>query len=146
MTDAYEDELYTEDVDVGDESPTLVIEDVSRDDFVKYVGASGDFARIHYDEPFAKDAGYPAVFAPGMMTTGFASHLIADWLGLANVDRFRTRMVEQVFPGDTLTIAGTVVDTDEESGTVDVEFEVTNQDEEAVITGDASATLPSRSD
>lgn len=148
MTNAYEETLYFEDVKVGDGSPEVVIEDLDRTDFVQYVGAAGEFAPFHYDEPYAKEAGYDSVFAVGMHTVGFATHMVGDWFGLLNVEQFRTRMTEQVWPGDTLTISGTVTDTytDDGTGYVEAEFAVENQDGEAVVTGDCTASLPSRAD
>ena len=39
---------------------------LTRTDFVRYQGASGDMNPIHHDEPFARAAGYPAPLAVGM--------------------------------------------------------------------------------
>lgn len=77
MTDAYETQVTGTDVSVGDESPMLVVEDISRVDFAKYAGASGDFNPLHVDESYARDAGNPSIFGHGMFTTGLASHLVA---------------------------------------------------------------------
>ena len=49
---------------VGDRIPDLTDEPLSRTDFVRYQGASGDMNPIHHDEFFARDAGYQSVFAP----------------------------------------------------------------------------------
>jgi peroxisomal enoyl-CoA hydratase 2 len=142
MTDTPDSSPGT-DIAVGDEGPTLV-EEVSRVDFVKYAGASGDFNPLHVDENYATDAGNPSVFGHGMYTAGIASRMLADWFGVASVRRFRVRFTDQVWPGDTLTVAGEVTDTDHDEGdvVVDVEFEVENQDGEVVLSGDATAALP----
>ena len=47
--------LKFENVKVGDEVPSLSIK-VSRHDFVRYAGASGDFVPLHYDQTFAEAA------------------------------------------------------------------------------------------
>ncbi len=60
---------------VGDEK-VLVKEPVERIQLVKYAGASGDFNRIHYDEPFAKAGGFPSVIAHGMLSMGFFGQLV----------------------------------------------------------------------
>lgn len=148
MTDAYRQPVYAEDLEVGDRGPEVVVEDLTRTDFVRYAGASGDFTPTHTNEPYAKEAGYESVFAMGMLTAGFASHMVSDWLGIANVREFRCRFQSRVWPGDTITVRGEVVDKyrDDGDGVVDVEFVAENQNGEAVMTGDASAKLPSRQD
>lgn len=136
--------VTAETVAIGDEGPTVVAEELSREDFVKYAGASGDFARIHYDEPFAKAAGYPSVFGQGMLTAGFASTLVTDWFGIEHVRRFKTRFSAQVWPGDTVRVTGEVTDVtpEEDHVVVDVAFEATTEDGSTVLTGDATADLP----
>ena len=44
-------------VKVGDPIVTITIENVSRPDFVRYAGASGDFVPLHYDQTFVEAAG-----------------------------------------------------------------------------------------
>ena len=148
MTDAYQDPMYAEDLDVGDSGPTVVVEDLDRTDFVRYAGASGDFTPTHTSEPYAKAAGHDSVFAMGMLTAGFASHMVSDWLGLENVREFRCRFQSRVWPGDSISVQGEVVDKyrTDEGTVVDVEFVAENQDGDAVMSGEASATLPSRGD
>lgn len=145
MTTDYTDNPQASDVDVGDEGPTLVIEDIERIDFVKYAGASGDFNPLHVDETYAKEAGNQSVFGHGMLTAGYAARMVADWFGLANVEQFKTRFTAKLWPGDTLTVTGEVVDKYESDGNVlvDAEFEATNQGGDPVITGSATAVLPS---
>ncbi|WP_255197449.1 MaoC/PaaZ C-terminal domain-containing protein [Halorarius litoreus] len=136
--------VTAETVAVGDEGPTVVVEDLTRPDFVKYAGASGDFSRIHYDEPYAREAGYPSVFGQGMLTAGVASTLVTDWFGIAHVQRFKTRFSAQVWPGDTVRVTGEVteVDRDDDTVVVDVTFEAVTQDGSTVLTGEATANLP----
>ena len=130
MTDTYERTPIAEDVKVGDIGPEVVVEDVQREDFVKYAGASGDFNPIHYDEPYATAAGNPSVFGQGMLTAGYAASMVADWFGVGNVIRFKVRFRAQLWPGDTVTVSGEVTDVDSFNGgaTVIAEVSVTNQD------------------
>jgi acyl dehydratase len=136
--------VAAETVAVGDSGPAVVVEVLSREDFVRYAGASGDFARIHYDEPFAEAAGYPSVFGQGMLTAGFASTLVTDWFGIEHVRRFRTRFSAQVWPGDTVRVTGEVTDVTptDDHVVVDVTFEATTGDDVVVLTGSATADLP----
>ena len=40
-------------LDVGDEAPPLVVENLTRTNFVRYAGASGDFNPMHHDDTIA---------------------------------------------------------------------------------------------
>lgn len=139
MADASDERPMLDELSVGDEGPTVVIEDVSRSDFVRYAGASGDFNPIHYDEPYAEAAGNPSVFGQGMLTAGFAAHLATKWFGLEPIRRFETRFLNRVWPGDDLTVTGEV--TAVEDSTVTASLTVTNGDDSAVISGEVVADL-----
>lgn len=144
MTDAFADDLAAADLAVGDTGPKVVVEDLERQDFVKYAGASGDFNPIHYDEPLAEAAGYDSVFAQGMLTAGVAAHAVADFFGLGNVRGFDVRFQSQVWPGDTVTAVSSVtaLEAEGDTATVEAEVRVTNQDDEVVVSGEATAELP----
>ena len=131
-------------IEVGDRGPELTVENLSREDFVRYAGASGDFNPIHYDEPYAKEAGNPSVFGQGMLTAGFVATMASDWLGLEYITEFETRFQSQVFPGDTITVSGeiTSVDRDDEWCTVEADLEAVSNDGETAITGSVVARLP----
>jgi peroxisomal enoyl-CoA hydratase 2 len=146
MTTKHSEPPKPGDIDVGDKGPTLVVENVARKEFVKYAGASGDFNPLHVVEPYAKNAGNDSVFGHGMLTAGYASRMVTEWVGLANVQQFKTRFIAKLWPGDTLTVTGEIVDKSEEDGSVvvDVKLEVTNQDDEVLLTGTASAALPEK--
>lgn len=145
MTALYEETLYGEDVSVGD-TESKVIESIEREDFVRYAGASGDFTRFHYDEPYAKEIGNPSVFAPGMLPAGYAGTLIENWLGLRRIESFRTRFQSRVWPGDRVTVTAEIVDVTEtdDGAATEVELRITNGDDEEVISGAATATIPWR--
>lgn len=82
---------------------------VTRTDFVRYQGASGDMNPIHHDETFARDAGFESPFSVGMFQAGLVGTYATDWLGAENVRSFRIRFLEQVWPGDTLTTTAKVL-------------------------------------
>jgi acyl dehydratase len=106
-----------------------VVGPLTRTDFVRYQGASGDMNPIHHDEEFAKNAGYPAPLAVGMFQAGVLNAWATDWLGPENVRRTRVRWKEQVWPGDVLTFNGKIARKYEEDGVgkVDLELVCTRQ-------------------
>jgi acyl dehydratase len=67
-------------VNVGDELPPLAVR-VTREQLVRYAGASLDFNPIHWNERFAKEVGLPGVIAHGMLTMALGGRLVTDWLG-----------------------------------------------------------------
>lgn len=109
--------------------PPLVVGPLTRTDFVRYQGASGDMNPIHHDERFAVAAGFPAPFAVGMFPAGLVATWATDWLGADNVRRFRVRFVEQVWPDDTLTCSGSVARTyrEDECDLLDLELTCVRQ-------------------
>ena len=131
-------------ISVGDVGPKLIVEGLKRKDFVKYAGASGDFNRLHYDEPYAKENGNESVFSQGMLTAGYVARMVTDWFGLNRISTFSVRFQSPVWPGDTITITGDVTEVAEtdDGEAVTAELIASNQDDEAVITGSVTATLP----
>ena len=127
---------------VGDTREAVLVENLTRTQIVMYAGASGDFNPIHHDETFAtKAAGYPSVFAHGMLTMGMTGRLLTDWLGDGVLREYGVRFVKQVWPGDSLTAKGTVTAVGED-GSVSIEVVTTNQKGEPVVAGSARAMLP----
>lgn len=130
--------------DVGDVHSAVVVEDLTRTQIVQYAGASGDFNPIHTDEVFAtKVAGYPSVFAHGMLTMGMTGRMLTDLVGDGRLTSFGGRFTAQVWPGDTLTATATVTSLEERDGQRLASFEVatTNQDGAVVFSGSAQARV-----
>jgi len=101
--------LRSAELTVGQTFETVVVEDLKRTQLVQYAGASGDYNPLHTDEVYAtRLAGYPSVFAHGMLTMGLTGQAIAALAGTENLLRFGVRFTAQVWPGDTLTVRATV--------------------------------------
>ncbi|SDY62249.1 Acyl dehydratase [Amycolatopsis xylanica] len=67
-------------VEVGTQLPPVTVH-VTREQLVRYAGASGDFNPIHWNERFAKEVGLPDVISHGMLTMALAGRIVTDWLG-----------------------------------------------------------------
>lgn len=135
--------LALADLEAGATYTATVVENLTRTQIVQYAGASGDYNPLHTDEVFATQvAGYPSVFAHGMLTMGMTGHMLTDLVGDGRLTRFGGRFTSQVWPGDDLTTTATVdaVHPGDEP-TVDLTVVTTNQDGTAVFTGYASARV-----
>lgn len=128
---------------VGDEIPALTQEPVERLQLAKYVTPSGDHNRIHVDEEFAKAAGYPSVFAHGMLTMGFAGEMLTNWVEPRRLRRFGVRFSRIVWPGDVVTSKGKVTSIADVEGERRATLEVwaENQKGEVVIQGEAEVAI-----
>lgn len=138
--------LYFEEVRETDEAPPLVVGKITRTQIVKYAGASGDFNPLHHDELYAIRAGNDRVFAMGMMTAGFLSHMITDWVGDGNLKRYKMRFATRVWPGDTITCRGKITRKYTSTGKNYIEADVfaENQNMEKLVIGTINAELPSK--
>jgi acyl dehydratase len=127
------------DVRPGLALPTLTKPPISTRQLVQYAGASGDFNRIHYDEPFAKAGGFPSVIAHGMLSMGFFGELVARWAGAANLLRLGTRFKAVTLPGDVVTVEGVVTEVD--AGAHTASIALTAKTQKGVVTLEGTATV-----
>lgn len=132
--------LRTDGIAVGETREAVVVDDLKRTQIVQYAGASGDFNPLHTDQEFAVGiAGYPGVFAHGMLTMGLTGRVLTDWVGRDRLLRYGVRFRSPVWPGDTLT---TTVRVDGVEGTVaEFSLRTVNQDGVEVVSGTAAARL-----
>lgn len=134
----------TIELQVGDSRTETVLENISRTRIVMYAGASGDYNPLHSDEVYVTQvAGYPTVFAHGMLSMGATGKVLTDWVGAGKLKRFGVRFVNQVWPGDDLVVTATVDALHDEDGRPVADFTVTtlNQHGKPVVTGTATAFL-----
>ena len=129
---------------VGDTHEEVVVENLSRTQIIQYAGASGDYNPLHTDEIFTtKVAGYPTVFAHGMLSMGVTGKMLTNLVGDGRLTKYGVRFVNQVWPGDSLTAKATVDAIREEDGVslVDLSVSTVNQDGAEVVKGSATARI-----
>ena len=136
--------LHASKLKVGDTHTERLVEDLKRTQIVQYAGASGDYNPLHSDEIFAtKVAGYPTVFAHGMLTMGMTGRMLTNYVGDARLTKYGVRFTSQVWPGDTLDATATVKAITERGGHKLVELDVStvNQSGVQVLSGYAEARI-----
>src|SRR5215469_12259279 len=129
---------------VGEVHSARLVEDLKRTQIVQYAGASGDYNPLHTDEIFTtKMAGYPSVFAHGMLTMGMTGKMLTDWVGDARLTKYGVRFTSQVWPGDTLDSSATVRGIKDKAGQkfVALDVKTVNQNGVEVLSGYAEARI-----
>ncbi|MEM8974693.1 MAG: MaoC/PaaZ C-terminal domain-containing protein [Pseudomonadota bacterium] len=138
--------MKASEVAVGDTYEDVLVEDLKRTQLVMYSGTSGDYNPLHTDDLYCREsAGYPGVFAHGMLTMGMSGRLVTDRFGAENVKRYGVRFTNQVWPGDDLKGTAVVDKIREENGEtlVDLTITTTNQSGDVVVSGYATAKVES---
>ena len=138
--------LKTKDLKPGDVYEELVVENLSRTQLVMYSGASGDYNPLHTDEIYTTEvAGYPSVFAHGMLSMGLTGKMLTNYVGDGRLTKFGVRFTSQVWPGDTLTASATITKIYKEGETdfADIDVVTRNQEGTVVVRGYATASLAS---
>ena len=136
--------LNANDLKTGQAHTATLVEDLKRTQIVQYAGASGDYNPLHTDEVFTTQvAGYPSVFAHGMLTMGMTGKMLTDYVGDGRLTKFGVRFTNQVWPGDNLEASATLENIEEVDGQKLGNFDVitTNQDGAVVLKGYAQARL-----
>ena len=127
-------------LNVGDTHSECIVEDLKRTQIVQYAGTSGDYNPLHTDEVFTtKVAGYPSVFAHGMLTMGMTGAMLTNYVGDGRLTKYGVRFTSQVWPGDTLMAEAKVESV--EDGIVKLVVTTTNQDGATVLSGYAEARV-----
>ena len=129
-------------ISVGQALPTLT-KKVRLPNMMSYASATYDFARIHYDAPYARSQGLPAPVVDGQMLGAFLAQLVQDWAGpKAFLQSLNFRNSGMTLPGDTLTCGGSVTDIrqDKDRNLIECDLWIDNQKGERVV-GPATATI-----
>ena len=125
---------------VGDTHKERLVEDLKRTQIVQYAGASGDYNPLHADEVYVtQKAGYPSVFAHGMLTMGVTGKMLTNYVGDGRLTKYGVRFTSQVWPGDTLDSTATVKAVNGDK--VELDVKTVNQNGVEVLSGYAEARV-----
>ena len=130
-------------VSPGDVLPSLNVH-VTREDLIRYAGASLDFNPIHWNERLTREVGLPDVIAHGMLTMALAGRVVTEWVGdpgalLEYGVRFtRPVVVPNNAEGALIELSGTVLARGDD-GTAKVD--ITARFEGKTVLGKATAVV-----
>ncbi|MBT2402849.1 MULTISPECIES: MaoC family dehydratase [unclassified Streptomyces] len=107
-------------MNVGDALPPLEIP-VTRTLIVAGAIASRDYQDVHHDASLAREKGSPDIFMNILTTNGLVGRYITDRLGpSAILRRVAIRLGAPNYPGDTMTLTGTVTALDGDTAEISV--------------------------
>ena len=107
-------------VQVGDELPPLDVP-LTRTLIVATAIASRDYQDVHHDPGLAQERGSKDVFMNILTTNGFVGRFVTDWAGpAALIKKVAIRLGAPNYPGDTMTLTGSVTRVDGDEVDVDV--------------------------
>ena len=139
---------HFEDVSVGDILPPVVKGPMTTSHLVRWAAANGNYARIHWDLPFAQlEQGLANVVVNGSLKNQYLGQLMIDFAG--EKGWFKRLFVQHRgmdYPGDVLTASGVVMDKREVDGfgLVDCAVELNNSRGNQTAAGQATIVLPKR--
>ena len=129
-------------MNVGDTLPPLEIP-LTRTLIVATAIASRDYQDVHHDPDLAKERGSPDIFMNILTTNGFVGRFVTDWAGpSARLKKVAIRLGAPNYPGDTMTMTGSVTAVEGDEVTVGVKG--SNQLGDHVV-GTVVLTIPSNS-
>ncbi len=108
------------DVRIGDELPSLIVP-LTRTLIMAGAIASRDYQEVHHDPILARERGSEDVIMNILTTNGFVGRFVTDWAGPDAVIRsVKVRLGAPNYPGDTMTMTGSVTALDGADVTVAV--------------------------
>lgn len=122
------------------ELPPLVDEITARR-VIQNPGATGDYFPGHWDPDYAKRQGQPAIYANSLHVFGLFDRAVTEWAGPTSfLVRRNVRLVSSMYAGDTVTVSGSVVSTDDDVNVVDLTL--TNHHGDVIATCQSTVRMP----
>ena len=128
----------------GDEIEPMVKPEITKQLLIDYGEAALDGNPMHTDDEFAQDAGYPGVFAQGMLSMGFLAQYLVERFGIESLRRIKVRFAEHTWPGEKIVCKAVVARKYTEGGEnlVDLDIHTANDEGEQKLIGKATVRLP----
>jgi acyl dehydratase len=116
---------------------------ITRTTLALYAGASGDHNPMHVDIDFAKNAGFPDVFAQGMLVMALLGQALTDVVRPDRLRSFSTRFVAITQLGARIRCEGTIAELLEAEGEKRARLTLTAKDEagDVKLSGEAVIAL-----
>jgi acyl dehydratase len=141
------EQVYYEDINVGDEIPKLA-KNCSTQQLVMWAAGSGDFYQIHYDKDFALALGtLPGIIVHGALKHAFLGQMLHDWAGDKGwIKKYGCQYRGMDVPNENIICRGVVTNKTQEGGLnlVDLDIWTEKDSGDKTSPGKATVVLPSR--
>ncbi len=110
---------------------------ITKDMMNSFENITGDHNPLHTDIEYAKEKNFPNRVVYGMLTSSFISTLGGMYLPGKHciIQSVESKFVSPVFPGDAITICGTVSELYESVKTAEIKILMYNQENKKVLKG-----------
>jgi acyl dehydratase len=126
--------------EVGSALPP-VVRTFGTQDLVRFAHGANDYARLHYDQDYARRRGFPTVIVHGALKATMMSQVVTDWLGARGwVTHFRSEYRAPDAPETLLTAGGLVRSVDQSAEGLTVTFDLWVDNDAGVRTTRGEAT------
>jgi acyl dehydratase len=140
------EQVYYEDVNVGDEIPKLV-KNCTTQQLVMWATGSGDMYPIHYDKDFAAASGLPGIIVHGALKNAFLGQMLHEWIGeKGEIKRFSCQYRAMDVPSQDIICRGVITNKarDGDLNLVEMDIWTEKASGEKTSPGKATVLLPSR--
>lgn len=139
-------QIYWEDVEVGQEVPTLV-KHPTHIQMLMWGGAVDDYNPMHADSEIATQAGYPEPIVFGPLIWSFLTQMVTDWIGVEGwLSKISVRHNVPAYAGKDVTCRGSVTKKYVKDGEhyVELQLQADYEQQEQGTVGVATVILPPR--
>jgi acyl dehydratase len=141
-------ELYFEDINVGDLIPTREYGPLTIVDTVRWAGLQENTQQLHYDRDHVREHnGLRTFIASGAYRQALLIRMLTDWIGPRGwLRKISVRHTYSTFEGDLMRFSGQVVEksTDASDLWILCDINGTNQEDRQILTGRSTLVLPKR--
>lgn len=130
-------------VNVGDRLAEHVQGPINRVTLALFAGASNDYVPLHIDSDFARSAGMPDVFAPGMLSMAYLGQMLTTWVPQERLRHWNVRFMAITPLYATVTCRGEVMEILESGGERQARLKIEAHTDQGVQTlaGEAIVSL-----
>jgi acyl dehydratase len=124
----------------GQNLDPLALGEMTRQTIAEYSRVSKDPNPMHTDEELAKAAGYPTVYAQGMLGMAYLARHLVGACGVGKLKRIKVRFKTLTWPGEKITCRARVAEVNEKDGKdwVSCEIQTENESGEPKVIGTAT--------
>src|SRR5256886_3092004 len=141
-------ELYFDDVNIGDSIPSREYGPLTIVDTVRWAGLQENWQHLHYDRDHVREHnGLSTFIASGAYRQALLMRMLTDWIGPRGwLRKISVRHTYSTFEGDMMRFSARIAEKSDDPSDpwVTCELEGTNQEDKQILKGRCTLILPRR--